>query len=451
MNSKYLSIIATLAILLIVGVGVEKVHQGSFVASNPVATYGAVDESSSATSIQHKIQNVIKLAESVLSILNSVTERLETHIGHLEKGGYQLGEARGLLREARIHTAEFEVAINELGSILKDSTSVDVIHDVNTEKLKAAVKTAREEFHSARNLMLETIEAIRFVTREGKDEIIFKSGFESGVSVIGPTEDPSRFLVHAFTGTDSETGYTWPADLPGGLNEQWNHFAYWVLTGKNLENFVETRIENVIGPDGNTTRALYQEVKADDPDDESRTTRNAYTIRAFEDPSELDELYVRYWLKLQPDLEQNWRRGTWRIFMELWEQKNNSRITFSVDLDNSPTGKLFWRVTSESKQCPSCSWELNWGEVSPEEVPLGEWFLLESYWKHTTDQDGIVWVKVNGKKILEHKGPNQERAPIDRYNLFKVYTSEGFLNNGPAYQWVDDVVICRDPSCVEQS
>ena len=288
-----------------------------------------------------------------------------------------------------------------------------------------------------------------------KSSIIFASGFEEGVTLAGPVANPSKFWTHALTGTDSETGYTWPTDLPGGLDASQNRFYYYVYINKDLEDYIRTRIEEVIGRDGEPTRALYMEVRADDPDDEPRVTRNTFNIKVpNESPSELDELYVRYWMKLQPDLAQNWKKmNVWRTYNEVWEEGLATRISFYIERGpRAPTSNnLYWMLKSDTRPCTQqgCVFEPpHFINISPLEVPLDEWFLIETYWKHS-ETDGIIWTKINGEEIHRHEGPNSQGEPLTAFNLFKVYTSESFMEEGPAYHWVDDVVICRNPTCID--
>jgi hypothetical protein len=82
-------------------------------------------------------------------------------------------------------------------------------------------------------------------------------------------------------------------------------------------------------------------------------------------------------------------------------------------------------------------------------VPVGEWFFVEIFTNFKTyrEGNGVIWVKINGRKILEVKPTSQYRIcgrttssstcdnPSD-WNLIKLYTYDSNIE-----AWLDDYQI----------
>jgi len=65
-------------------------------------------------------------------------------------------------------------------------------------------------------------------------------------------------------------------------------------------------------------------------------------------------------------------------------------------------------------------------------VPVGEWFLLELFWKLDEGPDGQILVKVNGQEVFNRLGRNRLNSEILAIAVFKCYGRTDY------YQWIDD-------------
>jgi len=157
-----------------------------------------------------------------------------------------------------------------------------------------------------------------------KARLLFRSGFEPKVRVAPPFAHNGHWWQE-LAGQDKRSGYAWPADVPAAARV-W--FYYSVLEEKTPADFVETRIEQVPGPHGATTHALYMMAKRDDPDTSSNT-RNSLELRMGRN-GEFEQAYCRYWIKLQPNLKDSLHNdpssSRWRMLMEWFESGSDYRV-----------------------------------------------------------------------------------------------------------------------------
>jgi hypothetical protein len=252
--------------------------------------------------------------------------------------------------------------------------------------------------------------------------LLFKSGFETGVNITGTG------LLKKIRGTDSISGYNWESDIPGDAEN--SMFNFLVCDGNNIEDFVKTKIETVIGPNGLPTRTLYHGVIKNDPCT-SATSRSQYNIypKGNTADDKLEQMYVRYWTKFERNLP---AVLSWRLLME-W-LNNDYRWGIYVSKDNN-TGKPFWRIQGQLLPEKTIPWAIENREIP---VPIDDWFLLEVFWKQDISSNGRLWVAINGKTIADYKGSNKRLKGIGAWCIFKNYGSVG------SGQWIDDVEIWND-------
>ena len=264
----------------------------------------------------------------------------------------------------------------------------------------------------------------------GQGQLLLKSGFEGDVRVTADMQD--------ITGADPESGSDW------GATPEWiesSHFVYLVGKDKPLADYMMSSIETMTGPHGNETHVLRMENRADDPDQQS-TSRNEYSVFMKRPPHEYREGYVRYWMKLQGNLEEllpNDKATPWYMIME-WKEpdsgirksaaecrqcgekaggSNNYRINIGIHRE-AGAAKFQWYLTGEHPQpCRKTEWTYANPDV---EVPLGRWFLVEAYMKkHPTA--GRVYFAVNGQVVLDTRitqpagftGRCARRSPTRRF------------------------------------
>jgi hypothetical protein len=259
----------------------------------------------------------------------------------------------------------------------------------------------------------------------------FRSGFETATVLSGAQRSPSDTWVESLTGLDESAGFTWPDDLPGGLSG--SKFYYIVDGGEDIASIVETRIDDVIGHTGASTQALYQAVLADHQSMPSRA-RNMYSLQN-NSRDDLKEGTVRYRLMLQSNLKDIMPGGAWRQIIE-WREENNRYRKAVLILPDENTGVLYWRVHGDFGPGWDRDWTIDNRTIS---VPVGEWMLLEVYWKEDPGSAGRMVVRINGQIIADFSGRTRNNGPLESLHVFKVYTGAESLALGPAYQWVDDV------------
>lgn len=279
-------------------------------------------------------------------------------------------------------------------------------------------------------------------------KLLFKSGFEDGVILDKPKINGDGW-DQVLRGQDQ--GYSWENLLSRGRPP--NRFTYLVSSKqKDLSQFVITRIDTVKGRDGKDTKALFSELIKQDSTPFIGNTRNEYGLY----PKESDkQAYMRYWIKLQPDLgtavlpkgEQRSRQiMEWKETGPPGERADfrwNINIKRSVGVD-----ELWWLTESQygDLAISPLAWRCKSFKVK---VPIDEWFLFEVFWK-LDPKDGRVWAAVNGETIVNYRGRTQKDSGLFVWWPMKVYTGGqiDFIPDTPGYngiyQWVDDVEVYDD-------
>lgn len=272
--------------------------------------------------------------------------------------------------------------------------------------------------------------------------LLFKSGFEGDV-VFGRPVMHGNGAWQDISGTDSETGFEWPPKLFGGATSRFQLIAGErenVKSAADLREYMYNEIQTVPGRDGKPTRALYSAVlkSARGKSKNFDATQNVFHLLPG---APQGDLYLSYWLKLQPDLlermtEEKWAGrvitdwktgGDYRIFLSVFGDRRGKRLYWNLRGDNVANGglppKIFWNLDNDQMV-----------------VPVGEWFRVETFVRRGDDAEGRVWVAVNGRTLFDRRGANLgvNKLPWNRVMLFLNYSTGQSL---PAYQWVDDVEI----------
>lgn len=272
-------------------------------------------------------------------------------------------------------------------------------------------------------------------------ELLFASGFSDGTEISEDLLD--------IVGIDSDTGFSWD-DTPAWIES--NALYYAVDNDENISQFQETNIVEAPGPDGSTSRVLHLVNKGDDPDKPS-TSRTEWSLFGREDGTTFNEGYIRYWTRLQPDLDQVVPDGVEPRLYYLMESKDRApgatgsgsghsgfRINIGLSQDTE-TRELYWVATGEQVQPERViEWQSRNTTV---DVPLGEWFLIEAYqYRHPTD--GKVYVAVNGEVVFDLTVRTQHRdqpRPLLFWSPIKLYHDESWWAAGPTEQWYDDIEV----------
>ena len=270
--------------------------------------------------------------------------------------------------------------------------------------------------------------------------LLFKSGFEpntiiSAPYIVGGTDQGQKIL-----GTDSSSGYTWPF-TPG------SRFGYNVAPASKLSDYIETRIDQVIGPQGSLTYSLYQEVKGDDPTRTGATTRNSYAIKNDGSGSLPEQGYARFWVKLQPDLFTVMQdSNAWWTPLEWWSLSDYRTYVSLNQYVDDVTGKpgLYWAAQGDFRDPNANAWIKDWKLTDYNvPVPAGKWALFEMFWKRDS-VNGRFWFAIDGQTVFNHTGRTKDVQPINDFFAFKVYVGTVVLSRGPAYFWIDDFELWTD-------
>jgi hypothetical protein len=271
-------------------------------------------------------------------------------------------------------------------------------------------------------------------------KLLFKSGFE-GDTRLGAYDFFGNGAWQSVSGKDHKSGFSWPLRLYGGTSR------FQLIAGDNvsissadeLRSYMLNSIKSVTRS-GKDTKALYSVVKKsiNGQDQNWDSTQNVFQIWPGENQG---DIFVRYRLKLQPDLLErmtvnNWAgrvvtdwktAGDYRFLLSIYGDGGNRRLYWNMKLDNVANGGL----------TPEIFWEKNNTTVA---VPVGKWFRLEMFVHRSSGTDGRIWVAVDGQRLFDRQGPNMgiKNLPWNRIMPFLNYSSGQQL---PAYQWVDDLEI----------
>ncbi len=269
--------------------------------------------------------------------------------------------------------------------------------------------------------------------------LLFWTGYEGTTALAGPSSCYSNGCWQYVTGTDPTTGFTWPPVVGGGTAE----FQQLVnspsgSTTSDVGNYMYSQVQSVTGHAGSTTNAMYSQISQSgccgtgSQDAQSGSTQQPYMLLPA---SDVPELYISEWVKLQPDLATVMGSGTWRDLFEWKSTDMDYRIQLSIV--NYGGGTPHWQMSGDA-YVPSYQefWRIDNASIP---VPMGQWFKLEIYWKRSSGSDGRVWMAVNGQVIGDQYAPNigVNGSPIDRIMSNQLYSGSVY----PIYQWIDDLQI----------
>ena len=292
--------------------------------------------------------------------------------------------------------------------------------------------------------------------------LLFWTGYEDASALGPPTQCSGPQCWQYFSGTDHSTGHAWPRSTREAV-ERFQLLADVPVNATSVSAYMVNRIESGTGRNG--SRSLYSEIKRS-----GCCGTGPQGWGATQDPYVLEpkgtesDMYVSYWLKLQPDLQTlmgacgSNSDHQWRVVFE-WKTAGDYRLILQIQRDRDPKscnfiGPLYWIVAGDNngncdlyaaaqkRKCPAASINL-WSEKNRAvAVPVGEWFKVEVFWHRNSGEEGRAWLAANGQVIVDHHGPNTGdwNAPINRIMVSQTYTSTAY----PAFQWVDDLQVWQD-------
>jgi hypothetical protein len=286
--------------------------------------------------------------------------------------------------------------------------------------------------------------------------LLFSSGFEGTTALLPPSGFYGTGAWQDIVGVDSLTGFAWPPTIWGGGATRFQLLVNAPVDPLTVDSYMLNRIETVTGHDGTPTQALYSQITQRG----GGATQDPFMIQPL---GETGDLYISYWVKLQPDVVQlmNPPNPNWRVLFE-WKtgtQGDNGDYRVLVELVTWGYGTLSWYVVADNvASSGSYARQIYWEKYTTTTAQtLGDWMKFEVFWHRSGDFNnnaGRVWMAVNGHVIADVPSANSSNhltcfspcntsmmginnAPINRIMVSQLYTSTDY----PVYQWVDDVQI----------
>jgi hypothetical protein len=269
--------------------------------------------------------------------------------------------------------------------------------------------------------------------------LLFWSGFEGGVSLGAPRDCYDAGCWQELLGTDSTSGFAWPPKIGGGGGKfQVRSGPGSAPTASTISKYIVNEIETVTGPKGTATRALHSQIKqtaCTGTASQASTSCSAQVPYLIQPTREPGDLYISFWRKIDPTLEQKLKHG-WHVVFE-WKSTGDYRVIAQIV---NYGGKPYWQIRADNVAngglAPEKFWDVK-QETVP--VPIGEWFKFEVFWHRSKGSDGRVWMAVNGQKLVDKFGKNigDNGNPINRIFLTQLYTAASY----PLSQWTDDIQI----------
>jgi hypothetical protein len=292
----------------------------------------------------------------------------------------------------------------------------------------------------------------------GPARLLFKSGFEGDLRIKAPKACWGTGCWQDIDGHDTVARFEWPPRMLGGGGRFLMLTSPVRITPESIESYMFNRVETVTGPSGKPTRALYQVITRNHNGTDPMGESPAQNQFQFLPRHDFSELYVSYWMKLQPDLEARMNGlkpgpgvgggGTWRGIFAFktggqrpdGEPANDGDYRVEVYVFTYGGGKPYWGVLGDNNAGGNAPRRNVWSvENRTVPVPVGEWFRFEIFWRRSAGEDGHVRVAIDGQTIASHRGPNLGawKMPVNRIMAPLLYSGSSM----PIYQWVDDLEV----------
>ncbi|KRR16788.1 hypothetical protein CQ14_14460 [Bradyrhizobium lablabi] len=258
-------------------------------------------------------------------------------------------------------------------------------------------------------------------------QLLFKSSFE-GSLLFGEPYECGTSCWQDIKGSDAVTGYSWSPQIWQGVG-MFQLLADTPVTPDTVNTYVFNELQKVVGPHGQQASALYSEIRKRG----GGATQNPYLLRPSTTALQ-QNLYVSYWIKVQPDLLERLGSNGWWVLFE-WKTNAQNRLITYINTDRF--NKPYWYLKTDDLSGPETRtfWEI---ANRTAHVPIGEWFKFEFFWHRSSQRDGRAWQAINGQVVFDSFGPLLGGDdPIDRIMVTQVYAG----GPPPLYQWVTDLEI----------
>lgn len=304
----------------------------------------------------------------------------------------------------------------------------------------------------------------RFSSRSGEQtnpsapQQLFGSGFEGTIEVLPPKDCWDTGCWQDIVGLDTFTRFSWPASISGHNGKFLLLTNPVPITPVTVSDYMLNRIDTVAGHNGDQTHALYQQISRNGNGAAPMGTaaeQNALQLLPLAEPR---NLYISYWIKLQPDLVAKMNDlpagpgidhgGTWRAFFALktggqtsWgDPADDGDYRIEVYVMTYGGGQPYWAILGDNNAGGSAR-RVNYWHIENRSlpVPVGQWFKFEIFWHRSSVADGRVWTAVDGQVIADRSGANvgERKMPINRIMAPLLYSGSAM----PIYQWVDDLEV----------
>ena len=260
-----------------------------------------------------------------------------------------------------------------------------------------------------------------------KPKLLFKSSFNEDVYLLNPDRRDSTVWWQEIR-TLQESQSSWPIKLQG------EEGSFQMITNsENINNYIENRIETVVGINGEETKALHQIIKRK----EHEWSQDPYVV--YTKDKEQKKLYIRYSLKYSKKLAELLGKDGWLTFCQF---KTTSDYRLSYYIYSDKESKLYWYAHGDNVVIDDVPYKEYWFQENRTiPVPVGDWFDVEIFWNRSSKDDGRVWLAINGKVVIDYRGVTKLKDPIHEIMLFTNYASV------PLEQWVDNIEIWSDFPC----
>lgn len=263
--------------------------------------------------------------------------------------------------------------------------------------------------------------------------MLFKSNFGAGVLLGSPYNFTTNGAWQALSGTDKETGYTWPIKALGSDFSGIQMITTDPITPLTLPDYAFNEIRKISGPKGNPVNALSQNIKVKGP----AGTWDAQSPLIIQRPwtiGDVTDLYITYWYKnpaisvaqLDPAIP---GAGEMLQFQFKTGGYNNTwagDYRLSMGVMKGDAGNLYWRTHADNQASgPSPKLVEYWREENHTVlVPVDAWYKVEIFWHRSGGSDGRFWAAINGEKIVDYHGPNMgdHKLPISRIMVDSLST-----------------------------
>ena len=260
-----------------------------------------------------------------------------------------------------------------------------------------------------------------------KPKLLFKSSFEEDTYLVVPNRRESTVWWQEIR-SSSNNKLSWPITLQG------EEGCFQMITNDdNIGDFIENRIDTVIGIKGKETKVLHQIVKKK----EQEWSQDPYVV--YTKDKEQKKLYIRYALKYPANLSELLGKDGWLTFCQ-FKTTTDYRLSYYIYRDEA--FNLYWYVHGDNVVIDDVPYKEYWFKENRKiAVPEGKWFDVEIFWDRSSNNNGRVWLAINGEIVFDYIGVTKIKDPIHEMMLFTNYASV------PLEQWVDNIEIWSDFPC----